>query len=139
MIYFNSCCVRHQNSTFCLGQSIVLSKHDTFPEISAIDITKDSFSHCQSSSLVTLCNTLESLLSESNKVIVVLGNLNINILTSTNINLQHVLSNYTLPGNRATDISGSLIDHVYANNETKIVSIYFSDYGTVKFRLNKKY
>ena len=29
-IYFNSCGVRHKNLAFCLGQNIVLSKHETF-------------------------------------------------------------------------------------------------------------
>ena len=43
-IYFNSCGVRHQNLAFCLGQNIVLSKHETFPGISVIDVIKTSFS-----------------------------------------------------------------------------------------------
>ena len=43
-IYFNSCGVRHQNRVFCLGQNIVFLKHEQFLDISAIDITKDSFS-----------------------------------------------------------------------------------------------
>ena len=92
--------------------------------------------HCPSSSLVTFDNTLESLLSDSNRTNVVLGNFNIDILSSTNANL-HVLSYNTLLVNGAADISGTLIDHAY-NNETKIVSIYFSDHGTVKFKLQKK-
>ena len=41
-IYFNSCGVRHKNLAFCLGQNIVLSKHETFPGISVIDITKNN-------------------------------------------------------------------------------------------------
>ena len=38
-IYFNSCCVRHENLAFCLGQNIVFSKHEIFPGIPVIDIT----------------------------------------------------------------------------------------------------
>ena len=71
-IHFISFGVRHKNLAFCLGQNIVLLKHETFPGISVIDITKTSFSqstilimllyHSLSSSLTTVCNTLENLL-----------------------------------------------------------------------------
>ena len=89
--------VRHKNLTVCLSQNIVLSKHETFPGTSVIDITKTSFSHnakqnavllyCSPSSfLATLYNILENLLSEPSDL--VLGDFNIDILNSTNINLQ---------------------------------------------------
>ena len=157
-IYFNSCDVRHRNLVFCLGQNIVLSKHEIFSNISVIDITKTSFSHntidiimlyrSPSSSLTTFFNTLENLLSGRHITDIVLSEFNIDILNSTNINLQNVLSNYTLLVNEATDISGSSLGHVYVNNETlqkllvdktKIVSIYFFDYDVGKFRLQNKY
>ena len=76
------------------------------------------------------------------------GDFNIDILNSTNINSQNVLPNYTLLVNEATHVSGSLLDHVYVNNErlqkvsvdkTRIVSVYFSDHDVVKFRLRNKY
>ena len=41
-------------------------------------------------------NTLEYLLSDRHIIDIVLGDFNIDILNSTNINLQNVLSNYTL-------------------------------------------
>ena len=44
-IYFNSCGKRHQNLAICLHDNIILLKHDTFPGISSIDITKSSFSY----------------------------------------------------------------------------------------------
>ena len=44
-VYFNSYGARHQNLAFCLGQNIVLLKHEAFPSISIIDIWKGSFSH----------------------------------------------------------------------------------------------
>ena len=44
-IYFNSCAVRHENLAFCVGQNIVLSKHEASPGISVINIKKNSFSH----------------------------------------------------------------------------------------------
>ena len=88
---------------------------------------------CPSSSLVTFYKTLENLLRSRNKIYVILGDFDIDVLNSTNINLSHVLSNYTLLVNEATHISGSLIDHAYVNNEslqefsfnkTKIVFIF---------------
>ena len=100
-IYFNSCGVRHKNLAFCLGQNIVLSKHETFSGISVIDITKTSFSHSTilimllyrslSSSLTTFYNTLENLLSDHHIFDLVLCDFNIDILNGTNINLQNVL------------------------------------------------
>ena len=157
-ICFNSCGPRHKNLAFCLGQNIALSKHETFPGISVIDITKASFSHntirikllyrSPSSLLLTFFNTLENLLSDHHTIDLVLGDFHIDILNSTNINLQNILSNYTLLVNEATHISGSLLDHAYVNNETlqtfsvdktKIVGIYFSDHDVVKFRLQNKY
>ena len=157
-IYFNSCGVRHKNFAFCLGQNIVLSKHETFSGISVIDITKTSFSRntkrimqlyrSPSLSLTTFFNTLENLPSGHHAIDLVLDDFNIDVLNITNINLQNVLSNYTLLVNEATHVSGSLLDHAYVNNETlqkfsvdktKIVSIYFSDHDVVKFRLQNKY
>ena len=127
-IYFNSFGVRHENLAFCLGQNIVLSKHETFPGISIIDITKNSFSHktiqimllyrSPSSYLTRFFSRLENLLSDRHIIDIVLGDFNIDILNSTNINLQKFLSNYTLVVNEATHISGSLLDYVYVNNET---------------------
>ena len=70
----SKCGVRHKNLAFCLGRNIVLSKHETFPGISVIDITKTSFSHntmriillyrSPGSSLTTFYNTLENLLTD---------------------------------------------------------------------------
>ena len=97
-IHFNSCGVRHKNIVFCLAQNIVLSKHETFPAISVIDITKNCFSHnaiqimllyySRSSSLKSVY-TLENLLSDSHIIDIVLGDFNTDILNSTNINLQN--------------------------------------------------
>ena len=102
-IYFNSCGVRHKKLAFCLGQNIDLSKHETFPGISVIDITKTSFSHntmrivllyrSPSSSLTTFFNRLENLLSDRHIIDIVLGDFSIDSLNSTNINLQNFLSN----------------------------------------------
>ena len=142
-IYFNSCGVRHKNLAFCPGRNIVLSKHETFRGISVINITKTNFSHntmwimllyhSPSSSLTACLNTLENLISDRHVIVIVFGDFNIDTLNSTNINLENVLSNYTLLVNEATHISGSLLDHVYVNNEmlqkfsvgkTKIVFIF---------------
>lgn len=73
---------------------------------------------CLSSSPVTFYNTLENLLNDSNITDVVLGNFKIDILKWTHIDLQYVLCNYTVLVNEATHISGSLINHVYVNNES---------------------
>ena len=71
-IYFNSCGERHQNIAICLRQNIILLKHDTFPGISIIDITKSSFSYdiirimlvyrSPNSSLTSSYTTLENFL-----------------------------------------------------------------------------
>ena len=88
-------------------------------------------------------NTLENLLSDHHTIDLVLGDFNIDILNSTNINLQNLLSNYTLLVNEATHISGYLLDHAYVNNKTlqkfsidktKIVAIYFADHDAMTFR-----
>ena len=150
-VYFNSCGARHKNFAFCLGQNIVLLKHEAFPGISIIDIRKDSFSHdiirvmlfyrSPNSPLNSFYNALENVLGD---IDIVLGDFNIDILNSININLNNVLSNYTLLVNEPTYISGSLLDHVYVNNDSlqkflltkiEIVSIYFSDHDAVKFTL----
>ena len=95
-IYFNSCGERHQNLAFCLRGNIIFLKHDTFPGISVIDITKNSFSYdiirimlvyCgPNSSLTSFCNTLEYFL-RCYCIDIVLGDFNINTLNGENINL----------------------------------------------------
>ena len=45
VIHFNSSGARHQNLAFCVIQNIALSKHETFPNISVIDIINNSVSH----------------------------------------------------------------------------------------------
>ena len=82
------------NSCICLGQNIVLLKHEAFPGISIIYIRKDSFSHdilrvmllyrSPNSSLTSVYNTLENVLSDS-FIDIVLGDFNIGILNSINI------------------------------------------------------
>ena len=62
-------------------------------------------------------NTLENVLSGSFNYIV-LGDFNIDILNSININLNNVLSNYTLLVNEPTYVSGSLLEHVYVDNDS---------------------
>ena len=99
-IYLNSCGVRHKNLAFYLGQNIVLSKHETFPGISVIDITRTSFSdnamrimllhHSPSSSILTFFNTFENLLNHRHIIDIDFGDFNIDILNSTNINLENV-------------------------------------------------
>ena len=95
------------------------------------------------SPLTSFCNTLENVFSDSFTDIV-LGDFNISILNSININLNNVLSNYPLPVNEPTYISGFLIHRVCVNNDSlqkfllnniEIVSIYFSDHDAVKFTL----
>ena len=88
-------------------------------------------------------NRLENVLSDS-FIDMVLGDFNIKILSSINVNLNNVLSKYTLLVNEPTYISGSLLDQVYVNNDSlqnfllnkiEIVSIYFSDHDATKFTL----
>ena len=102
-------------------------KHDTFPGISIIDVTKSSFSYdivkvilvyrSPNSSLTSFYNTLEHLLRRS-CIDKALGNFNIIVLNGANINLQDIFSNCTLLVNELTHISGYLIDHVYVYNES---------------------
>ena len=151
--YFNSGVERHQNLAICLRENIILLKHDTFLGISIIDITKSSFSYdiirimlvyrSPNSSLTYFCNTLEKFLRRY-FIDIVLSGFNVNTFNGANINLQDIFSNYTLPVNEPTHISGSLMDHVYVYNESlqkfllskiEVPSIYFSDHGAVKFRL----
>ena len=83
VIHFNSCGARHQNFAFCVIQNIALSKHETFPGISVIDITNNSFSHntiwimllyrSPSSSFTIIFNTSENLLSDRHIIDIVLG------------------------------------------------------------------
>ena len=93
-------------SKYCFFQ------HETFAGISVIDITKSRFSHSTiqimlryrspGSSHATFYNTLENILSDDHTVDLFPGDFHIDILNSTNINLQNVLSNYTLLVNEAT-------------------------------------
>ena len=61
-------------------------------------------------------NTLENVLSDS-FIDIVLGDFNFDILNSININLNNVLLNYTLLVNEPIYIKGSLLDHIYVNND----------------------
>ena len=54
------------------------------------------------SSHATFYNTLENILSDHHTVDLVLGDSDIDILKSTNINLQNLFSSYTLLVNKAT-------------------------------------
>ena len=58
-----------------------------------------------SSSLTTFFNTLENLLRDHQVIDIVLDDFNLDYLNSKNVNLHE-----------ATHISGSLLDHIYANN-----------------------
>ena len=95
------------------------------------------------SSLTSFYNALENVLCDS-FIEIVLGDVNIDILNSININSNNILSNYTLLVNEPTYITGSLLDHVYVNNgslqkfllnKIEIVTIYFSDHDAVNFTL----
>ena len=77
---------------------------------------------CPSSSLVSFYSNIIGS-NDSNITDVVLGEFKIDILNSTNISLQYVLSNYSLLVNGETLMSGSLIDHVYVNSEYDISCI----------------
>ena len=97
------------------------------------------------SSQKSLYNILENLLRRY-CIDIVLGDFNIDALNGANVNLLYILSNYTLLVNEPTHISGSLIDHVYAYNESlqkfspskiEVLSIYFSDHDAVKFKLQE--
>ena len=80
-VYFNSCGARHQNLAFCLGQNIVLLKHEAFPGISIIDVKKNSFPHdiirvmllyhSPNSPLTLFYSTLKNVLSDSFIVLLV--------------------------------------------------------------------
>ena len=95
-IYFSSCGVTYQNLAICLREYIILLKHDTFPDMSIIDITKSSFSYdtirimlvCRSpnSSLTSFYSTLENLLRPYD-IGIVLSDFNIDDLNGTNVNL----------------------------------------------------
>ena len=86
--------------------NIVLLKHETYPDISVVDITEDSFSisavrimllyGSPSSSLTTFYNTFENLLSQSHIIDINHGDFNADILNNANIKLQLALSNHTL-------------------------------------------
>ena len=76
-----------------------------------------------------------------------LGDFNIDILNSININLDSVLSIYTLLVNEPTYINGSALDHFCVTNDSlqkllrnkiEIVIIYFFDHDAVKFTLTGK-
>ena len=69
------------------------------------------------SPLASFYNTLENVLSDS-FIDIVLGGFNIDILKSMNIDLNNVFPNYTLLVNEPTYVSGSLLDHVYVNNDS---------------------
>ena len=152
-IYFNSCGERHQNLAICLRENIICLKHDTFPGILVIDITKRSFNNDAvrfmlvyrnlNSSPTSFFSSLEYFLRRY-CIHIVLGDFKINTLNGANVNLQDIFSNYTLLVNEPTHISGSLIDHVHVYNKSlqkflpskiEVLSIYFSDHNAVKFRL----
>ena len=125
-IYFNSCSVRLKTLAFCLGQNIVLSKHETFSGISLLIFQKAVFHTIQYG--VCCCIVFQVHLSQHSiirwktylvtihhTIDLALSDFNIDILNSTNINLPNVLSDYTLLVNEATHISGSLLYHAYVN------------------------
>lgn len=99
--------------------------------------------HSLNPPLTSFYNTLENLLWDS-FVDIKLGDFIIDILNSININLDSVLSNYTLLVNEPTYINGSVLDHFCVTNDSlqkllrnksEIVIIYFFDHDAVKFTL----
>ena len=96
--------------------------------------------------LTSFYNTLENVLSDS-FIDIKLGDFNIDILNIININLDSVLSIYTLLVNEPTYINGSALDHFCVTNDSlqkllrnkiEIVIIYFFDHDAVKFTLTGK-
>ena len=102
--------------------------------------------HSLNPPLTSFYNTLENVLSDS-FIDIKLGDFNIDILNSININLDSVLSIYTLLVNEPTYINGSALDHFCVTNDSlqkllrnkiEIVIIYFFDHDAVKFTLTGK-
>ena len=119
---------RYQNIGFCVSKSTSLVKHEMFPEVSVLEIAKDTFSTRQSqnlyffsrspnSSLTIFYNRLEVFLSTFEVFDLVLGDFNINVFDSSNNNLRNIMSQYQLLNQEPTHISGSLLDHVYIRRE----------------------
>ena len=143
---------RYQNIGFCVSKSTRVVKHEMFPEVSVLEIVKDTFStnkvrilllyRSPNSSLTIFYNRLEVFLSTYEVFDLVLGDFNINVFASSNNNLQNIMSQYQLL--KPTHISGSLLDHVYIRREAmqrfsleifQTISVYFSDHEAVKLKL----
>ena len=97
------------------------------------------------SSLTVFYNRLETLLSTSKMLNIVLGDFNINIVTHSNSKMQQLMSQYKLIIHEPTHISRSLLDHFYINRKAleKLLleaiqtdSIYYSDHEAVKSKLS---
>ena len=116
---------------------------------SFITISKSSFDNkCikllllyrkHASPLSPLCDWLQGFVT-NNLVDIILDDFNINGFNES-ISLSHILSQYDQLVNTSSDISESLLDHIYIHQEflkqvnIDVINIYFSRHDAIKLKL----
>ena len=146
---------QHNSTAFCFRPSVHTKNHEHLTAgFKLIEFTKESF--LKSSITVLLLYRKHDLsvpcfleilsyFLQSRKIDIVLGDFNINALT-TSTNLLYLEENYIPLVHEPTCIYGSLLDHVYASKsfcdivdfQTTIHTVYFSDHDAVKLVLMQK-
>ena len=154
-IHFNTCEQMFLNLAICLGNDVKVVAHEKFPGISMIDVVKPSFSkrimrllllyRSPNSPIPLFYERLRQIVDPELHIDIILGDFNIDAFNECNNTLDGILLDYKLIVNEATNISGSLIDHVYMNKSflqritlenVTVTNIHFSDHDAVKFKIS---
>ena len=127
-----------------MSKSSRVAKHEMFPEVSVLEIAKDTFStnkvsilllyRSSNSSLTIFYNRLEVFLSTFEVFDLVLGDFNINAFASSNNNLQNIMSQYQLLNQEPTYIRREAMQR-FSLEIIHTISVYFSDHEAVKLKL----
>ena len=146
---------RFSNLAFAYRNSLTLLDHDSVPNASFFQISKESFLPYNINILLLyLTNTMQweerlytiqYFLSRHSDIHIIFGDFNIDALNGSN-RISDFLSHYEMVVTEATHISGSLLDHVYVLRSlfeqvhiTSIIkSLYFTDHEAVKIILQPK-
>ena len=140
---------RFQSNAVCTTVDTHITSHTKPTGESFITVSKPSFDNkCikllllyrkHASPLSPLCDWLQGFVT-NNLVDIILDDFNINGFNES-ISLSHILSQYDQLVNTSSDISESLLDHIYIHQEflkqvnIDVINIYFSRHDAIKLKL----
>ena len=143
------------NLVICLVKKVSLVSHHKLLRFSIFDISKPNFSknvlrfillyRSPNCSVTLFFNRLREIVRSELYIDIILGDFNLNMFNDSSDSLKSILSSYELVINKATHISGLLIDHAYISKSllqkmhleiVPVSDINFSDHDVVKFKIS---